>query len=121
MKFEELFQQSNTLLEIVEKINEQIAKTIVKTLKDIIPDLEYSIGWTEAGINTICFYSDSYDAISVVRRDNHDYALLGDIIEKTFPNFSGPLRIECPSGIYLPGDKAQSVRERLKKLKDMTL
>jgi len=61
MKFEELLQQSNTLLEIVEKINEQIAKTIVKILKDIIPDLEYSISWAD----TICFYSDSYSATNM--------------------------------------------------------
>ena len=120
MKFEELLQQSNTLLEKIEKINERIAKIIVKELKDIIPDLEWSIGWAEAGIDTICFYSDTYDVINIIRKDNHNYIALVDIIEEVFSRFSS-LMIECPSGIYLPGDKAQSVRERLKKLKGMTL
>ena len=113
MKFEELFQQSNTLLEIVEKINEQIAKTIVKILKDIIPDLEYSISWAD----TICFYSDSYSATNMF---GYGTISLKEIMKEIFPRFS-LLTIECPYGIYLPGDKAQSVRERLKKLKDMTL
>jgi len=118
MKFEELLQQSNTLLKKVEKINERIAKIIVKELKDIIPDLKWSIGWAEAGIETICFYSDSHNVVSGY---GPECSLFDWVIEEALPEFSQSLTIICPYGVYLAKEEAQSVRERLKKLKGMTL
>ena len=45
-------------LERAQEAGAKIAKRIADTLKPIILDIKWSLGWEEGGIDVICFYSD---------------------------------------------------------------
>ena len=117
MKIEGLIKKSMSLIDDLEKTNKKIAKTIVKTLKDIIPDIDYSIGWYEYGIDTICFYSKSKDVTNGIEGKSEE---LRRIIEEVFSD-TYPLQFDCPYGIYLNDKEAKMVRDKLIKLKDKNL
>lgn len=110
------------ILEAIEKYVEAIRRTeewgnivgqmLVDALRPVIPDIEYSLGWAEAGIDTICLWSEKYKALNVVDKEAEDLVL---IVKEVFPELVW--RIDCPFGILLPPDVAERVREALEELK----
>jgi len=110
------------ILEAIEKYIEAIRKTeewgnivgqmLVDALSPIIPDIEYSLGWAEAGVDTICLWSEKYKALNVADRGTED---LISIVEEVFPELTW--RIDCPFGILLLPDVAEKVREVLEGLR----
>jgi len=114
------------ILEAIEKYIEAIRKTeewgnvvgqmLVDALSPIIPDIEYSLGWAEAGIDTICLWSEKYKAVNVDLENWEELKGLGGIIEEVFSDLAW--RIDCPFGVWLPADVAERVREALERLKE---
>jgi len=97
-----------------EKHGRKIGQMLVKALKPIIPDIDYSLGWAEAGVDTICLWSKKHEAIRVA---DEKAIHLTEIIEEVFGE---ELRwhIDCPFGIWLLPEEARKVKEVLKRLKE---
>lgn len=116
---------STTLNEIVcefveisrrlEYLNEKIGYLITESLKDLIPDLDYTHG--EYGTDTIYFYSNKHDVSKIRRKsDIEQFYNFDEIVREVFPQFKW--HIECPYGIYLNKELAYKVRNRLMEIKN---
>ena len=113
------------VLEAIEKYIEAIRKTeewgnivgqmLVDTLSPIIPDIEYSLGWAEAGVDTICLWSERYKVGNVDLERLEEQERLADIIGEIFDGLAW--HVDCPFGVWLPPDVAKEVREVLEELK----
>jgi len=114
MTFRDLLKQADKKLKEAEKLNRKIAEILVAELKDIIPDLKYTIGWAEAGIETICLYSDKFDLKSL----DEDYEFLDWTIEEALPEFKKTLSIQSPFCAYISKEEAEKIKEKLKKLRN---
>lgn len=114
MQFEDLLKQANKKLKEAKKLNEKIADILINELKDIIPDLKYTIGWAEAGIETICLYSDEFKYRFLV----NEYTFLDWTIEEALPEFKKTLSIQSPFGIRITKEEAEKIKEKLKKLRN---
>lgn len=124
--------EANNLLERYHTVAASIAKTIVKALEDII-ELKWSLIWCEAGVDiigsdTICLFIrrgsgkvDKYvDAIDTpaAELEGKGYVYFCEILEEIFPELAeGPMKIECPHGLYLHPSIVGEVKDRLRKLK----
>jgi len=97
-----------------EKHGRKIAQMLVKALKPIIPDIDYSLGWAEAGVDTICLWSKKREAIRVA---DEKAIHLTEVVEEVFGE-EFRWHIDCPFGIWLPPKKAKEVKEVLKRLKE---
>jgi len=113
--------KSNMILEHIERyltycLNAEIeariiAEKISKTIKKFIPDIDYSIGWIEGGIDTICFYSKKFD-IANIKKDRK--VMLEDVIGSVFPDLEH--NIYCPYGIYITKNLARKIKKYLKDI-----
>jgi len=113
------------ILEAIEKYIEAIRKTeewgnivgqmLVDALSTIIPDIEYSLGWAEAGVDTICFWSETYKVGNVDLERLEEQERLADIIGEIFDGLTW--HVDCPSGVWLPPDVAERVRKALEELR----
>ena len=46
--------------QLLSTIGKIIGESVCYRLKPLIPDITFSIGWEESGIDTICFYSKQF-------------------------------------------------------------
>ena len=99
-------------IELVKQRGEEIAEKICEAVSDIIPDISYTLGWAEAGIDTICFWSDKRDTGSKY----HNGERFEEIVEEVFPELSG--YVDTPFGVYLTESEAEKVKEKLEELKE---
>lgn len=109
MKFSDVVKEA-------EQLNDELGRMIVDALKPIIPDLENSVGWQEAGVDCIALLSDN-------RRNHHfddDYISLDALIWK---EIISPLEekgiqifVDTPFGVYVHRDEVEEVRKRLREL-----
>lgn len=88
---------------------EKIGLTIVNNLKDVIPNLEYSVGFAGRGIEVICFKGGLKGLI------NSNAVSLISIIKEVIPELDG--YIDDPFGCYVSNDKIDIIKERLLKMK----
>ena len=98
----------NDYLEAIRKTQEageKLGILICETVRDIIPDIEFSLGWAEAGVDTLCFFSKSKKKWWGVPFDA--------VLREVFPE----LFIDAPYGVYLSSDEAEEARKRLKALR----
>lgn len=119
----ELIQQFWRACSELRALNKAIGQAIVDALRDIIPDLEHSVGWAEAGVDTICFFSKSrsYTAIPEDNPRSAGYVDLTDIIVEIDDTcFDSANRlcfmIDTPFGVYLKKHEAEMARQRLLRL-----
>ena len=129
MKIEDMIKKYVESCRSAVRYGEQIAEFLADIIRNVVSDIDWSVGWYEAGINTICFYSKSKDVwiVSKMTRKlqeetGKDYiecsetvlrekvVRLEDVIYMVFPELK--FHIECPYGVYLTKEEA----ERLKKL-----
>jgi len=106
------------ILEAIEKYIEAIEKTkewgnmvgqmLVDTLRPIIWDIVYSVGWAEAGISVICFWSEEYRGTKGKS--------LAEVIGEVFPELIW--HVDCPFEMWLPPDVAERVRKALEELRE---
>jgi hypothetical protein len=106
----------NTYVNGIDKVVEAgsiLGKIFVEELKKVIPDIEYSLGWEEAGVDTLCFQSAN---CSVSKKGfNKNNVGLDDIIVKFFPELQH--HVETPFGVYLSPKEAKEVREAMRRIK----
>ena len=105
----------NNAIQFAEEQGKKIGKMIADTLKPLIPDITYSVGWAEGKVDEICFWSDENNICTIDPHDLSKYRPLEDIIREVFPELAE--RIDAYHGIYLPEDKAERAKELLKKLR----
>jgi len=105
-------QAYNNACKETEKRGERICAILEKALKPVIPDIHCQLGWEEAGVDTICLFSDSHCAIEMEITDLCKIDL-ADIIKKVFPH----LQVDTPYGVYVPRGKEQEIIKRLEALK----
>ena len=104
----ELVDKYKDLCKQTEKAGTKIGKTICELLKPVIPDIRYSLGWEEKGINTICFWSKKGDV-----DDKEHYYRLMEVIEEAFPELEG--YIDTPFGVYLTKEDVKKIKEIFKR------
>ena len=114
MKFLELVEEFKKKIEEVENLGKRIGKILCDALRPIIPDITYSLGWYEAGIDTICLWSDSR---SISAKRAMEDIPLHSIIRETLPELH--YYLDMPYGIYLSKDEAEEVRRILSNLKNL--
>ena len=90
-----------------------VGEAFVKELKTVISDISYSLGWEEAGADTLCFHSKTHSAHTVMG-SRIDFSL-EDLITEIFPELA--YHIETPFGVYLKEDEVDKVRDALKRVK----
>jgi hypothetical protein len=99
-----------------EKIANQIAQMIVEACKPIIKDMKYSIGWQEAGIDTICFYSETHIIKPSEIRSIEEKIRFIEVIQETFPELSELwAHIDTPWGFWLTKEEAEQIKQLLLK------
>jgi len=105
----------NEYLEAIAKTREKgkaLCKKLVEALKPVIPDIKCTLGWAEAGIDTICLWSSSRE----VSIRHGDITALLRIIEEVFPELEP--HFDTPYGVYLTDEEKKKVREILLKLRE---
>lgn len=91
-----------------QEAGEKLGELICETVKDIIPDIEFSLGWAEAGVDTLCFHSKSKKKWREVPFDT--------VLREVFPELQ--FHIDTPYGVYLSQEEAEEIRKRLKALRE---
>jgi hypothetical protein len=109
----ELADEYIKLCKYTEKIASQIAQMIVEACKPIIKDMEYSIGWEEAGIDTICFYSETHSIKAFILNEIYNRIKFTEIIKEIIPELEP--HIGTPRGIYLTPEEAEELKKLLLK------
>ena len=109
----ELFNNYLKAISRTEKCGEKVGQALTQALKSVIPDIEYSIGWAEAGVDTICLWSEKYKAANMI---DDGTIPLREIMEEVFGE-EFCVCIDCPFGIWLPPDTAKKAKEVLTKLR----
>ena len=100
-------------IEETSKYGQKIGQILVETLKPIFPDIEYSLGWAEAGVDTICLWSEKREIANVL---DEEAISLREIVEEVFGE-EFYQHFDCPFGIWLSPDTAKKVKKALEKLK----
>ena len=102
-------------LELACSYAEDIAEELVKALKPIIPDIKYSIGWEEGGIDEICFYSKTRNIVAKSESEGLTVSLR-ELIEEAIPELQG--HVDTPFGVYLTKEEAEQAKSILSKLRE---
>ena len=85
-----------------------IGEKICDAVREIIPDIKFSLGWEEAGIDTICFYSKEFS--SRIEGKHFDW-----IVGEVFPELE--FHVDAPFGIRLTNEEAKLVKKKLEELR----
>ena len=101
-------------LQEVKKHGEEVCNVLVKNLREVIPDLECTLGWSEAGVDTICLWSDARDVRTLGIERAFKMKRLGKIIEDEMPELRGHL--DTPYGVYVTDEEAERIRRILRKI-----
>lgn len=89
-------------------VGEKLGEYLVNLLRPIIPDLQYSLGWAEGGIDMLCFHSKSHGEFG-----NDDYKDdLWIILEQ---EISEEINFDCPYGVRLSREEAEKASEIIGK------
>jgi len=105
---QEAIEKYKGAIEEAERWGNKVGQMLVKALKPIITDIDYSLGWAEAGVDTICLWSEKYKAASMI--DNEEAVHLSEIVEEVFGE-EFRWHIDCPFGIWLPPDVAEKAKK----------
>ena len=92
-------------------VGSELCSELVRMLKPVIEDIKCTLGWEEAGYDTVCLWSDSKHPASE-ERNGRNIRLI-DVIEDMIPELK--YHIDAPFGIYINENEAEEVRKRLKK------
>ena len=97
----------------LEELVNRIGRVLVENLREVIPDISYSVGWYESGVETLALYADSHSmTVPIEDLGTGRYTPLERIIMGMFPG----LIVETPYGIWLDGEEKEKVIEILKRL-----
>ena len=122
MNFRELCEEYRDSIIKARKAQSKLGELIANTLKDIIPDIEYALGWN---IDTLYFRSDLFAS----RKDDNEHIPLDELIDdfiysdilgqskqEQLGKYDRVFFIDCMKGIYLTDEEAEEIRKRLNKL-----
>lgn len=87
---------------------ERVGEALVKLLKPIIPDLEFTMGWGEGDSDVICLWSTMY--FGTRGEGSRDLkSIVEEVVGELAPH------IDCPFEIWLPEDTASLVKKVLEE------
>jgi len=122
----EQIRQANKLLYEYVSIAVSIAQQITDVVKKATGiELTWSLGWEEAGLETICFELEDAE---LKRRKNEElkalknkgesgYVSFTDVLYEVFEGMRKSfLQFDCPFGVPLTIEEAEKIRKALKKL-----
>ena len=115
MQFNDYLNQYIEAYNNLRDISKVIAKILNDAIEEVIPDIKYSLGWAEAGIDTISFWSNSHDVSSCDLSFKLNCYYLDDIIVEIFPELKN--HIDAPYGVYLTKNESDKIRQVLVELK----
>ena len=108
MMFEkELVEIDDELYKIEDKLN-RIASKMAKVISEVLDEkITYSIGWAEAGIETICFYLEH------PKRKRYAECFLESVLHKLYSNKLKEIEFDAPFGVYITKEEAEELKRRL--------
>ncbi len=93
---------------------EKFGKALVELLRPIIPDLRFTLGWEEGGIEELCLWSDSRGVFAIPAGEPFRIRL-DDELESYFRGvFPSDVYIDAPFGVYVTEDEAARIRAIIK-------
>jgi len=107
IKMKEAFEKWKEAIFTAENYASIIGERICKALRPIIPDLTYSVGWAEAGVETLCFYSN---------RPTQGRQMFHDLFRELPIDTEYTVYFDAPFGIYLTKKELEKAKEILLKL-----
>lgn len=97
----------------------KLGSMLTEILREVVPDIVFSIGWEEGGVDSLCFYSRSKAVLGSDNKEDDLELVLSEVFRKyCFGGKSPRFIIECPFGVYVTEDEAKRIEEILiEKLK----
>jgi len=97
---------------------EKFGKALVELLKPIIPDLRFSIGWQDGGMEGLFLWSESRHVDAIPEEGPFSVAL-DAVLGACFRDaVAWPAYIDCPFGVYVTEDEAKRIGTIIKGAKD---
>jgi len=94
-----------------DKVGRELAEMICEIIRPIIPDIDWSLGWAEAGIDTICFWSESRKN---PRQWEEGMRFLDAVLSEVFEGID----FDCPFGVWITEEEAEEIKRMLKEVRD---
>jgi len=87
---------------------EKFGEALVELLKPIIPDLRFTLGWEESGVEELCLWARSRNvmATATILKNRAPLYIQLDRVLKSY--FRG-VYIDCPNGVYVTEDEAKRI------------
>jgi len=101
-------------LRAIEKVQAEalvLAWQLAAALKQVIPDIDVTFGWTGIDKDILCFHSATHRKLPSTFGEN---ILLDNVIREVFPD----LPVFTPKGVWLTKKEAKKIRKILLKLKE---
>jgi len=113
-KLDEMLRTLKESVENIERINTMLGREICLAVAPVIK-LDFSLGWEEAGPDTLCFWCPGRRVLDVKLDDvqKGKYVRFAEIVEEVFPE----LKVDTPYGVYVTRDEARRIRAALKRLR----
>jgi len=93
-EFCQLISEYKQALKEAEKKADKIGKTLVELLRPYIPDITYTIGGCDEGIETVYFWSAKYrEGIGKGRKIKYPLFDVEEIITEIFPELEDHIRV----------------------------
>jgi len=93
---------------------EKFGKALVGLLRPIIPDLRFTLGWEESGVEELCLWARSRNvmaAATILENRAPLYIQLDRVLESYFRG----VYIDCPNGVYVTEDEAKRIEAIIKE------
>lgn len=119
LSLSQLVAMHNACCQLAYVLGDIIGRAVCSHLENVISDLEYSVGWEEAGADTICFFSRSGEKCHPKLQDSEDtaqYRHFEDVCKAILPE----LNVETPFGIWVTAEQASEMRNILVDAADKT-
>lgn len=82
---------------------------LVELLKKVIPDIEYTIGWAEAGVDTICLWSKSHQDANGSFLDD-SILFLDEVISDVLVLERYDFYIDTPFAVYITPEEGEKIK-----------
>jgi len=92
---------------------EKFGKALVELLKPVIPDLRFTLGWEEGGVEELCLWSDSRNVSKIL-----DGAPFGISLNDGLRSYFHTVYIDCPHGVYVSKYEAKRIGASIKAAKE---
>lgn len=116
MKYKDMLQNYLVAKMALEKSASELGEAITKIIRDVTGiDIYYTLGWYEAGMETICFWCGDRSAVRALNDDSFEESLYSVLLDVFGDD---KFYFDTPSGVHLTKEEAKKLRTALKAFRD---